>query len=952
MQLWKIWFIVFSLMIGLSQTTTSTAREYLFKDILTQKELKARHEKSGGSSIQTLGNTIAATTNLSNDRLDLFFTEQNSDVWKFLYDVAGNAWGESCWSEHFGIWTPASGILESENFTVQDSFSDPGGQAGTISAVLTSGDFEITRTISLQAGDIRFFQIKYIVKNTSQTTIDDVRFFETIDFDIPITGDHTDDYGWYESSTDYIGIKDDEFFRNGITSNIRSSAHGMALYSTELYDDWDDGQLNGADSYGPGDPAIGKQFNIGSMSPGQTWEVILTIWFGNYTAQEENCRVWIDKNNNNQYDDGEGVDSADVWVNNVPKGQTGSEGTIQLDDLNDNDDIYAYKQFYNLQNPKSGDTNFGDRDHNPYYASNATDGVNGVLYNFVMASDIMGADGQYYDFPGQGNDLQDAPRDGDGNILVELVHPKIEWNLTLAFETKPSISFLNEIKTGIRKFANFVYDYTDGYSVIRNVVLINGPENGGPFSGTAQWDYTNVKVMSSDVRANAHVGGMAGIRYNQADCRIQMGNKNPDGDKWAATIGHEAGHYMFAFYDEYINGDDTGRYKSDANDWTYRYEHDGDWKVIPPWEWEPDEFPKNFGLMDHQSFGIEMSDCTDYFTRANPWNVDHVTYQLFERNFSCWQYFEDEFETEINGELATLGFSTSFSDSLIVPPHSTGSYPDSNSDKRPKPNTMNHNSVNIIDWNCPADATTASVSAINEIFDAVIQVVDQENKPVKGAAVWLVSGDIKTLQGKTDASGQVESRSLRIGKNIAAFYEGRKTVLPVDNKSDTFELVIPLTIPSSESKISDNALVQAETDVPGIVVSMKPDNSGSSASIKVSGDPLSAAPDTILSQPPSYSNSVSMTASGTNEYSGTASLEGRSGNLDVTASTDSQTNEALCPFYVYDTTENISPGFTSQSGDLVMSKTASSFSGEGMLAILTSMSSVPKNGDLVHIGHS
>jgi len=247
---------------------------------------------------------------------------------------------------------------------------------------------------------------------------------------------------------------------------------------------------------------------------------------------------------------------------------------------------------------------------------------------------------------------------------------------------------------------------------------------------------------------------------------------------------------------------------------------------------------------------------------------------------------------------------------------------------------------------------STGVSSSGEVFDAVIQVVDQENKPVKGAAVWLVSGDLKTFQGKTDESGQVQSRSIRVGKNIAAFYEGRKTVLLISDKKDRYNLLMPLTIPSSESNIGNNALVQGETDVSGIVVSMKPDNSSSSALIMVSGDPLSAAPDIILSQPPSYTDSVSMTASGANEYSGTASLEGRTGNLDITASSGSITNEALCPFYIYDTTRDISPGFTSHSGDLVISKTSSSFSGEGMLAILTIMTSVPENGYLVHIGNA
>ena len=227
-----------------------------------------------------------STAHLKNNLLDLHFTEQNSDLWKFQWQPG--QWGESCYHEHFGVYTDnARRTLESEEFTIDVPFTDPGGVSGTVTAILHYGDVQVKRKITLISGDIRFFEIEYTIKNTGSSTLNDVRFFQTIDFDIPWTGDHTDDYAWYDAEHDYVVVNDGEYFKNSFTGDITSTRHGMAHWSTEIYDDWDDGNLNNANSYGPGDPAIGLQYNFGNLAAGAEKIVTLTVWSGEPTVAME-----------------------------------------------------------------------------------------------------------------------------------------------------------------------------------------------------------------------------------------------------------------------------------------------------------------------------------------------------------------------------------------------------------------------------------------------------------------------------------------------------------------------------------------------------------------------------------------------------------------------------------------------------------------------------------------
>jgi len=216
-----------------------------------------------------------ATAHLSNDVLDLYFTERYSDTWRFMYKP--EEWGESCYYEHYAVWTPARGIIESDTFQVISPFGSP--IDGTIAAVLKAGPFEITREILLEPNTANRFTIHYTIKNTGTSTEQDVRFFQTIDFDIPVTADCTDDYGHYDSDSHDIWVVDYEYFRDRVDSVPDPSAFGLNYWYTEIYDDWDDGQLNQRSYYGPGDPAIGLQWNLGDLSPGEQAEVIVYIIF-------------------------------------------------------------------------------------------------------------------------------------------------------------------------------------------------------------------------------------------------------------------------------------------------------------------------------------------------------------------------------------------------------------------------------------------------------------------------------------------------------------------------------------------------------------------------------------------------------------------------------------------------------------------------------------------------
>ena len=100
---------------------------------------------------------------LSNNLLRIYINERESRVWEYQY--APGAWGESNFREQYALYTPASGIAESPELAVEQSFVNPGGGAGSVRGVTSSSLFRVTRTVTMPPGDARYFRIDYQIAN-------------------------------------------------------------------------------------------------------------------------------------------------------------------------------------------------------------------------------------------------------------------------------------------------------------------------------------------------------------------------------------------------------------------------------------------------------------------------------------------------------------------------------------------------------------------------------------------------------------------------------------------------------------------------------------------------------------------------------------------------------------------------------------------------------------------
>lgn len=217
-----------------------------------------------------------------NDLLSIRVGPLRSTEWVFRYAQGQSA--DAVYLEHYGVWTPDwGGIVPSENMSVEQGFRELQLNRLAESIISHSANgrsLRIIRRVQFYPGASRQFNITYVLTNTGSQPIQDVRFFQTIDFDIAGAGS---DYAWYNAGSDSVFMNDDRYYRVGFTGNIRSSRHGTGYWSFMLNQDWTDGELNNETRYpatGTADAGVGLQWNIGDLAPGQTWEVTVTFFFG------------------------------------------------------------------------------------------------------------------------------------------------------------------------------------------------------------------------------------------------------------------------------------------------------------------------------------------------------------------------------------------------------------------------------------------------------------------------------------------------------------------------------------------------------------------------------------------------------------------------------------------------------------------------------------------------
>jgi PKD repeat protein len=136
----------------------------------------------------------------------------------------------------------------------------------------------------------------------------------------------------------------------------------------------------------------------------------------------------------------------------------------------------------------------------------------------------------------------------EGPAGARTVYPLIKnITMSLSFEYDATVSEFQAMDGGLHRFADLVYDYTDGQINVNQFDLYNNQAN---------WNGVNVHILNQpNYRANAQYGG---ISYGGI---IQIG-RDAWGQTWDSSMGaiiiaHEFGHWALFLPDEYDDNDPT-----------------------------------------------------------------------------------------------------------------------------------------------------------------------------------------------------------------------------------------------------------------------------------------------------------------------------------------------------------------------------------------------------------
>lgn len=247
-----------------------------------------------------------------------------------------------------------------------------------------------------------------------------------------------------------------------------------------------------------------------------------------------------------------------------------------------------------------------------------------------------------------------------GDMFLTLSEPRVLYNLSVCYlandKTSRSADYNNSMKKMLNEYAKDVAQTTDGHVLINKVILFstNSRMNFYDTNNKAAMSDIHIETREKDdgtwlnnlqIHSNAYPGGFydsQSVSSNESiekfdhlkdkDSylnlntykRIQMSaiegaghNKSfiDDAKQYATTVTHESGHYIFEFFDEYMD--------QNKNDW------------------DNSNRPNNtfFGLMDNQHDDIEMSKKDidySYFGGTIPsGNNDQHTFHSYLYTNSC-----------------------------------------------------------------------------------------------------------------------------------------------------------------------------------------------------------------------------------------------------------------------------------------------------------------------------
>lgn len=224
------------------------------------------------------------------DLLQITVGEQSSSGWCYQYDPVGDPGNfiRSVYGEHYAVATDTWGsVIRSSSFTVDTYF---GSEDAPDTATLHYDNLSLTRQVIPPVGSARSFSITFVLTNTGDSTLENVRFFQGVDYDIYETGG-AGDYGWYMESSDTVWQCDDNYFKNGFHGSRTSSHHDCNYYSS-MWSDMHSGNLNDATKYpesGRADCGVALQWDAGDLAPQASWDLTITFYFGEAAGIEANA---------------------------------------------------------------------------------------------------------------------------------------------------------------------------------------------------------------------------------------------------------------------------------------------------------------------------------------------------------------------------------------------------------------------------------------------------------------------------------------------------------------------------------------------------------------------------------------------------------------------------------------------------------------------------------------
>ena len=438
---------------------------------------------------------------------------------------------------------------------------------------------------------------------------------------------------------------------------------------------------------------------------------------------------YIDQNDNDEYDDGEGTSETIVYVNAGEIGLTDANGAIEVSELQAEDVFFGKKMLSERDAVKGGHQN-----------------VDSLLYTTWVDSDTMktldgenAPDGSY----------RHILADDESPQYIEMAHPIFAWNLMVAFDFVPDLETREWWQTTFAEASKLLYDVTDGQMRFGKIHI-----DYGVATDSEQWAAADIVVRDGDGAPRSNIGAAfrttGRITLNRTWQGVDVTTEYY-GTVFHAVVAREFAQYALGLLDEFVNG------RCDENEWT-RYRLDNPLEAPLPWA---------YGIMDGFAHS-ELSSANDYLA-AYPdgafTDASTVTMQVWGYDIgidggavSCWDHIKRSF----SGELLAISPSID----LTLPPEGVFEDGQSTTEDRsgPEPETLFPPFYWVTEISMRVEDTQKNIAAL----------APKEDSSGGGVNVYLdimgTAGAITITGSVTFESAPIDSPSYVLSTDSGAVY--------------------------------------------------------------------------------------------------------------------------------------------------------------------------------------